>query len=70
MVKPFQNLLLQNRKSQDFDTWQTAKGPYKMFINDDTGLTLTYLTARSNLVLKTVHLAKIVVFYELKLGLI
>ena len=26
IVKPFKNLLLQNRKSYDLETWQTAKG--------------------------------------------
>ena len=51
--------------------------PYKHYINDDHGLTLTYFT-RSNLVpkvfewekCKTVHLSETVVVYEMKIGLI
>ena len=52
MVKTFKNLLLQNRKSYDLETWHVASGTqaYKVYINDDPGLTLTYFTARSNLV--------------------
>ena len=44
------NLLLQNRKSYDFETWHVASGTqlYKVYINDYPGLTLTYFTAWSN----------------------
>ena len=47
----FKNLLLQNHKSDDLETWHTAKGlePYNNYINDDPGLSLTYLTTKSNL---------------------
>ena len=47
--------LLQNQKSYDLETWHVASGTqalqslYKI-INDDPGLTLTYFSARSNLV--------------------
>ena len=55
--KHFKNLLLQNRKSYDLETWQTAKGTraLQFFINDDPGLALTYFMARSNLVPKAVE---------------
>ena len=42
--KNLKNLLLQNQKSYDIETWHI------FYINDDPGLTLTYFTARSNLV--------------------
>ena len=50
-VKPFKNLLLQNRKSYDLETWPEHLGLklYNVYINDDPGLTFTYLTSRSNL---------------------
>ena len=46
MVKTFQNLLLQNQKSYDLETWHVSLGtqPLQSFINDDPGLTLTYFT--------------------------
>ena len=51
MVKTFKNLLLQNGMSYDLETWQHGGFKlYKVYINGDPGLTLTYLTARSNLV--------------------
>ena len=57
---------------------QKGLEPYRFYINDDPGLTLTYFTARSNLVPmafeyekgKTVHLAETIVCYEMKIGLI
>ena len=49
---------------------------YKVYINDDPGLTLTYFTARSNLVPyafewekgKTMDFSEIIVVYDLKLA--
>ena len=45
MVKTFKNLLSQNRKSYDLETWHAASGTqlYKVYINDDPGLTSTYI---------------------------
>ena len=40
--KTFKNLLLQNQKAYDFETWYEASG-------NDHGMTLTYFTARSTL---------------------
>ena len=52
MVKTLKNLFLQNRKADDLETWYAASGAeyYQACSNDDPGLTLTYFTARSNLV--------------------
>ena len=49
MVKTFKNLLLQNLESYDLETWHAALGSklYKVCINGDPGLTLTYFMARS-----------------------
>ena len=44
MVKIFKNLL-QNQKAYDLETRDKL---YKVYINDDPGLTLTYFKARSN----------------------
>ena len=49
---------------------------YKVYINDDPGLTLTYFTARSNLVSyafvwekgKTMDFSETIVVYDLKLA--
>ena len=79
MVKTFKNLLLQNQKSYDLETWHVALGTqklYKIYINDDPGLTLTYFTARSNLVPyafvwekgKKMDFSETIVFYDLKLA--
>ena len=78
MVKTFKNLLLQNQKSCDLETWHVALGTklYKVYINDDPGLTLTYFTARSNLVPyafvwekgKTMDFSETIVVYDLKLA--
>ena len=54
MVKAFKNLLLQNQKSYDLETWHVALGTQALqnfYINDDPGLTMTYFTARSNWVI-------------------
>ena len=43
--------LLQNQKSYDLETWHVASGTSSTKSrNDDPGLTMTYFTARSNLV--------------------
>ena len=49
---------------------------YQVYLNDDPGLTLTYFTARSNLVLyafvwekgKTMDFLEIILVYDLKLA--
>ena len=49
--KPFKNLLLQNRQADFHETWYVAlETPAHHNSNDDPGVTLTYFTARSNLV--------------------
>ena len=78
MVKTFKNLLLQNQKSYDLETWHVALGThiYKVYINDDPGLTLTCFTAKSNLVPyafvwekgKTMDFLETIVVYDLKLA--
>ena len=78
MVKTFKNLLLQNQKSYDLETWHVALGTqavqslYKWW----PGLTLTYFMARSNLVPyafvwekgKTMDFSETIVIYDLKLA--
>ena len=78
MVKTFKNLLLQNQKSYDLEIWHVALGLklYKVYLNDDPGLTLTYFMARSNLVPyafvwekgKTMDFSETIVVYDLKLA--
>ena len=68
----FSTIISQN--TLKLDRKQEGLKPYKSYINDDPGLTLTYFT-RSNLVFewekcKTVYLSKTVVVYEMKIGLI
>ena len=49
---------------------------YQVYSNDDTGLTMTYFTARSNLVpyvfvwekVKTMYFSETIVVYDIKLG--
>ena len=48
VANSFENLLLWNQKADDFETWLLEY--YQVCSNDDRGLTLTYVTARSNLV--------------------
>ena len=52
-VKTFKNLLLCNQKADDLETlyahWLLEY--YQVCSNDHPGMTLTYLTARANLVL-------------------
>ena len=52
MVKTHKNLLLQNQRANDLVAWYVALGTLAHHIcsNDDPRLTLTYFTARSNLV--------------------
>ena len=51
MVKTFKKLLRRNLKSDYLETRYAASDAqvYQVCSNDDTGLTLTYFTARSNL---------------------
>ena len=79
MVKTFKNLLLQNRKSYDLETWNAALGTQALqrCINGDPGLTLTYFTARSNLEIKaflkekvkTVDFSETIAACDLKVGI-
>ena len=50
--KPFKNFLLQNRRADFHETRYVAFGllPIIVCSNDDPGVTLTYFTARPNLV--------------------
>ena len=51
--KNLKKLLLQIQMSYDLETWHVASGTQALqflYINDDPELTLTYFTARSNLV--------------------
>ena len=58
MVETFKNPLLHNLKFYDLETWPFLKlvmqhfalKLYKVYLNDDPGLTLIYFTAMSNLV--------------------
>ena len=42
------NLLLQNQKAYDFESWLEAsgRGALQIYINHDPGMTLTYFMAR------------------------
>ena len=78
MVKSFKNLLLPNRWADFRETWYVAFGSsaHQSFSNNDPGLTLTYLTARSNFVIwafqnekvKIVDFADTIVASDLKVG--
>ena len=79
MVKTLKNLLLRNQKADDLETWYAASGARVLpsfFRNDDPWLTLTYFTARSNLVPyafvwekgKTMDFSETIVVYDLKLA--
>ena len=62
MVKPFRNLLLRNRQADFQETWYVASGTPAIivfFSNDDPRLTLTYFTARPNLVTRLFHGEKV-----------
>ena len=78
MVKTLKNLLLQNQKADDLETWYAAwvLDYYQIYSNDDLGLTLTYFRARSNLVPyafvwekgKTMDFSETIVVYDIKVG--
>ena len=42
-IAKFKNLLLQNQKACDFETWYLGMELYKVYINHDPGMTLTFL---------------------------
>ena len=77
MVKILKILLL-NQKADDLEAWYAALGAWVLpsCSNDDTGLTLTYFMARSNLVPyafvwekgKTMDFSEIIVVCDLKLA--
>ena len=52
MVKTFKNILLWNPKVNDLERWYAASvlQNFQICSNDDPELTLTYFTARSNLI--------------------
>ena len=52
MVKTLKNLLLWNQKANDLESWYAASviEYFQICSNDDPELTLTYFTARSNLI--------------------
>ena len=76
MVKTWKILLLWNQKADDLECLHTASGTLKYYqiFNDDPGLTLTYFTARSNLVsyafvlekVKTMDFSENIVVYDIK----
>ena len=78
MVKTLKNLLLLNQNTKDLETWYAASALeyYQICSNDDPGFTLTYFTARSNLVPyafvwekgKTMCFSETIVDYDLKLA--
>ena len=71
-------LLLWNLKADDLETWYAASHlrDYQVCSNDSQGLTMTYFTARSNLVLyasvqekvKTMDFSETIVVYDIKVG--
>ena len=79
MVKALKNLLLWNQKANDLETWYAASGAGVLpsCSNDDPGLTLTYFTARSNLVPyafiwekgKTMDFSETIVVYDVSVGI-
>ena len=50
MIKTFKNLLFWNRKADDLETWYAALVTQVLPRIKTLGMTLTYFTARSNLV--------------------
>ena len=61
MVKTFKNLLLQTVNPMILKLGMQHRGLklYKVYINDDPGLTLTFFMARSNLVSYTFKCGKL-----------
>ena len=77
MVKTLKNLLLWNQKvTLNLGMHHRVLEYYQVCSSDDPGLTLTYFTARSNLVPyafvwekgKTMDFSETIVFYDLKLA--
>ena len=80
MVKTIKNIFLWKRKADDLETWYTALSTWVLpsFSNYAPGLTLTYFTARSNLVLYALVWEKVkamnfsettyIVVYNIKVG--
>ena len=80
MLKTLKNLLLRNQKADDLESWYVASGAGVLpsLFNDDAELTMTYFTARSNLVpyafvwekgnLKQWIFQKKIVVYDFKLA--
>ena len=78
IVKPFKNLLLWNQKADDLKLGMHYRVPeyFQVCSNDDLELTLTYFTARSNLVHyafvwekgKTMDFSENIVVYDVKAG--
>ena len=79
MVKPSKNLLLRNRQADFHETRYVACGtpsPSRVRSNDNPRVTLTYFTARSNLVnsaflwekMKTLDFAETIAACDLKVG--
>ena len=66
MVKTFENLLLQIRK---IVMQHQGLKFYKVYINDDTGLTLTYFTARSSIRLNGENCYEVIKWGKLEPGL-
>ena len=76
--KTFKILLLRNQKADDLETWYAALGAQVLpsLFKWVPGLTLTYFTARSNLVTyafvwekgKTMDFSETIVVYDLKLA--
>ena len=77
MVKTLKNLL-RNQNAYDLETWYVASGAGVLQVcsNDDPRLTLTYFTARSNLVpyafvrekVKTMDISETIVVYDVIVG--
>ena len=76
MVKTLKSLLLWNQKANELYMQNQVLKYYQVCSNDDPGLTLTYFTARSNLVHyafvweqgTTIYFSETVVVYDDKVG--
>ena len=76
--KNLKNLLLRKQKADDLETWSAALSAWApaSYSNNDPELTLTYFTARSNLVPcafvwgkgNTIDFSETIVIYDLKLA--
>ena len=73
--KNFKNLLLGNQNANPRETWYAASGAW-VLPNDDPELTLTYITASSNLVPyafvgekgKTMDISETIIVYDVEVG--